>query len=57
MKDIILGLLAFALILIVPILIIWSLNTLFSLGIAYTIKTWVATLILTVTLAATGGSL
>ena len=57
MKDIILGLLAFALISIVPILIIWSLNTLFGLGIAYTIKTWLATLILTGTLAAAGGSL
>ena len=57
MKDIILGLLAFALTSIVPILIIWSLNTLFALGIAYTIKTWVATLILTATLAATGGSI
>ena len=57
MKDVILGLLAFALISIVPILIIWSLNTLFGLGIAYTIKTWLATLILTGTLAAAGGSL
>jgi hypothetical protein len=30
-----------------PLLIIWSLNTLFGLGIAYTLKTWLASSILT----------
>lgn len=29
-----------------PLLLIWSLNTLFSLGIAYTFWTWLASLIL-----------
>lgn len=29
-----------------PLLVIWVLNTLFSLGIAYTFKTWLAALIL-----------
>ncbi len=30
----------------VPLCIIWSLNTLFGLAIAYTSKTWLATLLL-----------
>lgn len=30
-----------------PILMIWSLNTLFALDIAYTLKTWFAAFILT----------
>lgn len=29
-----------------PLLIIWSINTLFAIGIAYTIKTWFAALVL-----------
>jgi hypothetical protein len=29
-----------------PLLVLWSINTLFGLGIAYTFKNWVATLIL-----------
>ena len=29
-----------------PLLILWSINTLFGLGIAYNVKTWAATLIL-----------
>ena len=29
-----------------PFLAIWSMNTLFGLGIAYTLKTWLAALIL-----------
>ena len=29
-----------------PLLAIWSLNTLFGLGIAYTLKTWFAALVL-----------
>jgi hypothetical protein len=35
-----------------PILMIWSLNTLFGLGIAYTFWTWLAALILGGTLTA-----
>lgn len=35
-----------ALIIFVPLGFIWSLNTLFQLGIAYTLKTWAAALIL-----------
>ena len=34
------------LVLIGPFLTIWALNTLFSLSIAYTIKTWLAAFIL-----------
>ena len=30
----------------VPLLLIWSLNTLFGLGVAYSFKTWLATLVL-----------
>jgi hypothetical protein len=30
----------------IPLAIIWSLNTLFSLGIEYTVWTWLATLLL-----------
>jgi len=37
-----------------PLLIIWSLNTLFGLTITYTIKTWLAALVLG---ALVGGSL
>lgn len=29
-----------------PLLVIWSLNTLFGLGIAYTIQTWAAVVLL-----------
>jgi hypothetical protein len=40
----ILGIIAVVLVMIVfgPFLTIWSLNTLFGLGIAYTFKTWLA---------------
>jgi len=34
------------LIIVAPLLIIWSVNTLFDLGISYNIKTWFAMLIL-----------
>lgn len=39
------GLLAFIVLMIVfgPFVTMWSLNTLFGLGIAYTFKTWLAT--------------
>lgn len=39
-----------------PLLIIWSLNTLFSLGIAYSLKTWFAALILGGVVGSTGKS-
>lgn len=32
-----------------PFVIIWALNTVFSLGIAYTFSTWLAMLVLTAT--------
>ena len=32
---------------LMPFIVIWSINTLFGLGIAYTFSTYVATLILT----------
>jgi len=35
-----------AIIVFVPIAVIWALNTLFLLGIAFTFKTWLATLLL-----------
>lgn len=34
------------LIIVGPFITIWSLNTLFALGIAYTWKTWIATIVL-----------
>ncbi len=36
------------LIIIWPVVIIWALNTVFNLGIAYTFKTWIAVFILMV---------
>lgn len=35
-----------AVIIFIPIAVIWALNTLFALGIALTFKTWLATLVL-----------
>lgn len=35
-----------------PIVVIWSLNTLFALAIPYTFKTWLATFFLTTVLSA-----
>lgn len=32
-----------------PLVVIWALNTLFALGIAYTFWTWLAVLVLTLT--------
>jgi hypothetical protein len=32
---------------VIPVALIWSLNTLFAIGIGYTIKTWFAALIIT----------
>jgi hypothetical protein len=37
---------AIAAIIVTPIASIWALNVLFGLGIAYTVKTWLAALIL-----------
>jgi hypothetical protein len=48
--------LAIGLIAIGPFMLIWSLNSLFGLGIAYTIKTWFASLILSSFVAASGTS-
>lgn len=39
-------LLVLALIIVGPLLTIWSLNTLFGLTIAYTLKTWFAAMVL-----------
>jgi hypothetical protein len=39
-----------------PLGLVWALNTLFGLGIAYTFKSWVAGLVLLVLLAPKGGS-
>ncbi len=38
-----------------PLALLWSLNTLFGLGIAYTLKTWVAALLLGGTVASSKG--
>ena len=40
------SLIAIALIIYAPFLIIWSINTLFGLSIVYTFKTWIAVVIL-----------
>jgi hypothetical protein len=46
MNIIVLSFLVVALIIAGPLLLIWALNTLFGLGIAYNIWTWLAALIL-----------
>ena len=38
-----------ALVIFMPLAVIWSLNTLFGMGIAYTFTNWVAMVILTTT--------
>jgi hypothetical protein len=48
-----LAVLLIALIVFGPILVIWSLNTLFGFTIAYTFKTWFATWILAGTVGGT----
>ena len=45
MKLLIVGIIV-AMIIAVPFLLIWSLNTLFQLQIIYTLETWAATLFL-----------
>jgi hypothetical protein len=42
-------LLIIALVIFWPFVIIWALNTVFSLGIAYTFSTWLAMLVITAT--------
>jgi hypothetical protein len=39
-------------IVVVPLALIWALNTLFALGIAYTMKTWLAMLLLSAVFSA-----
>jgi hypothetical protein len=41
--------LVIAIIILAPLAVIWALNTLFSMGIAYNIWTWLAVLVLTAT--------
>ena len=45
-----------AIILFLPLLMIWSLNTLLALGIPYTVKTWLAMIVLAGGLATLKGS-
>jgi hypothetical protein len=40
----------------IPLLVIWSLNILFALGIAYTLKTWFAALVLGAVVSRTSSS-
>lgn len=47
MKFVFIILFAAALVIIGPLAAIWAVNTLFNLGIPYTIATWTAALILT----------
>jgi hypothetical protein len=47
MKIFIIALLIVALIILVPFAVIWALNTLFALSIAYTFWTWLSVIILT----------
>jgi len=44
--GVLLGLFILALIIFMPFLVIWALNTLFGLTIGYTLKTWFATFVL-----------
>ena len=56
MKDFLTAVFLIAVIIVLigigPLLTIWSLNTIFLLGIAYNLKTWFATLFLTSIVAA-----
>jgi hypothetical protein len=45
-----------ALIVFGPLAIIWSVNTLFAAGIAYTFKTWLAALVLGSVVSGSGAS-
>jgi hypothetical protein len=45
-----------ALVILGPLAIIWALNTLFGLGIAYTFWTWLAVLVLSATIGGNRGS-
>mgnify|MGYP001555281389 CR=1 FL=1 len=42
MKYVLFIVLSMAAIVVVPFITIWSLNTLFGLGVGYTVKTWLA---------------
>ncbi len=42
-------LLAVAIFILVPLLTLWSLNVLFSMGLAYTFKNWLACVVIKVT--------
>lgn len=53
MKIIALIIIVILIVWLLPLATIWALNTLFSLSIAYTLKTWAAALLLS---AAVGGS-
>jgi len=48
MKILLLLLVVVALVIIGPLLLIWALNTLFGLGIAYNIWTWMAAALLSI---------
>ena len=45
-RTIVLIVLAVALVALAPLALVWALNALFGLAIAYTLKTWLAALIL-----------
>lgn len=47
MKNAVLILFLLAMVIAVPFINIWAINTLFGLGIAYTFWTWLASLIVT----------
>lgn len=44
-----LGLAIIALVIFWPLVVIWALNTLFAMGLAYTFINWLAVLVLTMT--------
>lgn len=44
MKELLLILVLIAIIIVAPLVTIWALNTVFSLGIAYSFWTWLGTL-------------
>lgn len=52
MKLVVLIALIFAIVALSPIALIWSVNTLFHAGIAYTFKTWIAAACLSTPFAA-----
>jgi len=56
MKYLLIGLLIISVIVFFPLLLIWALNALFTLGMPYTLKTWAASFIIGIYFASVKGN-